>query len=98
MSLLRRWLILTHRYLGIPLSALFVVWFASGIVMMYAGDMPGLTPELRCQRACSLCGMDVVALRHRCCIRPVHVDLGFQRIAVNGAVRLDERPRPGASG
>ena len=36
-----RWLILIHRYLGIPLSVLFVVWFASGIVMMYTGDMPG---------------------------------------------------------
>ena len=32
----RRWLIWTHRYVGIPLSALFVLWFASGIVMMYA--------------------------------------------------------------
>ncbi|MYD86280.1 MAG: hypothetical protein F4137_03530 [Acidobacteria bacterium] len=45
-----RWLILIHRYLGIPLSALFVVWFASGIVMMYTGDMPRLTPELRLER------------------------------------------------
>lgn len=54
MKLLRRWLILTHRYLGIPLSALFVVWFASGIVMMYVGEMPGLTPELRLQRLADL--------------------------------------------
>ena len=50
MTLLRRWLIVTHRYLGIPLSALFVLWFASGIVMMYAGGMPGLTPQLRLER------------------------------------------------
>ena len=35
-----RWLIWTHRYVGIPLSTLFVLWFASGIVMMYTGDMP----------------------------------------------------------
>ena len=47
---MRRWLILTHRYLGIPLSALFVLWFASGIVMMYAGGMPSLTPQLRLER------------------------------------------------
>ena len=47
---LQRWLILTHRYLGIPLSVLFVVWFASGIVMMYTRDMPRLTPELRLER------------------------------------------------
>ena len=43
-------LILVHRYLGIPLSILFVVWFASGIVMMYTRDMPRLTPELRVER------------------------------------------------
>ena len=43
-------MILIHRYLGIPLSVLFVVWFASGIVMMYTGDMPRLTPELRLER------------------------------------------------
>ena len=49
-----RWLILIHRYLGIPLSALFVVWFASGIVMMYTRDMPRLTPELRLERLAEL--------------------------------------------
>ena len=45
-----RWSIFVHRYLGIPLGVLFVVWFASGIVMMYTGDMPRLTPELRLER------------------------------------------------
>ena len=45
-----RWLLLAHRYLGIPLGAVFVVWFASGIVMMYTGDMPRLTPEQRLER------------------------------------------------
>jgi hypothetical protein len=44
---MRTALILTHRYLGIPLSIVFVVWFVSGIVMMYAGGMPSLTPEAR---------------------------------------------------
>src|SRR5262252_5947733 len=44
---LRRFLILLHRYLGIPLSFLFVVWFASGIAMIYVGGMPALTPEQR---------------------------------------------------
>ena len=60
-SLLHRCLILVHRYLGIPLSALFVVWFASGIVMMYTGDMPRLTPELRLERLPEL-DFDRVAL------------------------------------
>ena len=44
---LRRWLIWTHRYVGIPLSPLFVLWFVSGVVMMYTGGMPELTPAAR---------------------------------------------------
>ena len=60
MKLFRKGLILAHRYLGIPLSALFVVWFVSGIVMMYAGGMPRLTPELRLER---LPALDVSAVR-----------------------------------
>ncbi len=48
--MLRRWLIWTHRYVGIPLSVVFVVWFASGIVMMYTGGMPRITPAERLER------------------------------------------------
>ena len=51
---LRKWLILVHRYLGIPLSLLFVIWFASGVVMMYTGGMPRLTPEARLARLSDL--------------------------------------------
>ena len=47
---LRKWLILTHRYSGIALSLMVVMWFASGIVMMYAGGMPRVTPETRLER------------------------------------------------
>ena len=47
---LRRGLIYTHRWLGIAGSLLFVVWFASGIVLMYAG-MPALDPADRLARA-----------------------------------------------
>ncbi|OFV93692.1 MAG: hypothetical protein A3G76_00250 [Acidobacteria bacterium RIFCSPLOWO2_12_FULL_65_11] len=50
MKLFRKTLILTHRYLGIPLSLLFMLWFASGITMIYARGMPRLTPELRIER------------------------------------------------
>ena len=50
MILLRKWLILIHRYLGIPLSAVIVLWFGSGIVMMYTGGMPSLTSRLRLER------------------------------------------------
>jgi hypothetical protein len=50
MSTLLRYLIYAHRYLGVALSLLFIVWFASGIVMIYVGDMPGLTAQQRLQR------------------------------------------------
>jgi hypothetical protein len=46
----RRILVLSHRYLGIAISLMLVVWFASGIVMMYAGGMPRLDPQLRLER------------------------------------------------
>ena len=49
----RRLLIYTHRWLGIAGSLLFVVWFVSGIVMMYAG-MPSLTTEERLSRVPAL--------------------------------------------
>src|SRR5260221_9148708 len=42
-----RWTILVHRYLGIALSLLLVVWFLSGIAMIYAGGMPTLTADAR---------------------------------------------------
>ncbi len=43
----KRLLILSHRWLGIVLGLMIVVWFASGIAMMYVGGMPRLTPEAR---------------------------------------------------
>ena len=50
MTWFRKIVILSHRYLGIALSLLFVVWFASGITMMWAGGMPRLTPDERLER------------------------------------------------
>ena len=50
----RKWLILVHRYLGFGLSLVFVMWFISGIGMIYAGGMPELTPELRLERMAPL--------------------------------------------
>ncbi len=50
MQFFRKCLILSHRYLGIAISLLVVVWFASGIVMIYAGGMPQLTPQLRLEQ------------------------------------------------
>lgn len=50
MKKLREVLLLSHRYVGIAISALVVMWFATGIAMMYVGGMPRLTPEMRLER------------------------------------------------
>lgn len=50
MAPFRRWLILSHRYLGIALGALVVLWFVSGIAMIYAGGMPTLSEQERLER------------------------------------------------
>ena len=44
-----RVIIYTHRWLGICGGVVFLMWFASGIVMMYA-RMPRLAPEERLMR------------------------------------------------
>ncbi|MEH3146650.1 MAG: PepSY domain-containing protein [Methylobacterium frigidaeris] len=43
---LKRWLYLGHRWLGIVTCLLFVIWFGSGLVMMYVG-FPALTEAER---------------------------------------------------
>jgi len=56
---LRRQLIFLHRWLGIAGNLLFVVWFGSALVMMYA-RMPALDPGDRLNR---LPALDVEAVR-----------------------------------
>lgn len=36
-----------HRYLGIPLAFMFVLWFVSAFFMIYTGGMPRITPDQR---------------------------------------------------
>lgn len=50
MRILRRVVILVHRYLGILVSLLFVIWFASAFAMIYTGGMPDVTGEERVAR------------------------------------------------
>jgi hypothetical protein len=50
---LKRSLILVHRWLGVSLCLLFLLWFASGIGMMY-WDFPGVTPADRLERSPAL--------------------------------------------
>jgi PepSY-associated TM region len=49
----RKVLVYTHRWLGILGCVLFIAWFMSGVVMMYA-RMPGLANEERLGRAPAL--------------------------------------------
>lgn len=56
----KRALVWTHRWMGIVLGLLAVVWFASGIAMIYVGGMPRLTPQ---QRVDHLPVLDLAAVR-----------------------------------
>jgi len=58
-ALLKRTLIFVHRWLGVALSVIFMLWFVSGIVMMYwsfpavsAGDRLTRAPVLRAEQIC----------------------------------------------
>ncbi len=77
---LSRALVYTHRWLGITGCVLFIAWFVSGVVMMYA-RMPGLQEEERLVRAAAL---DLSALRvsaadaaHAAGISPDRVRVGM---------------------
>jgi hypothetical protein len=54
MRAFRTLLILSHRYIGIPLSFMFVVWFVSAFFMIYTGGMPRITDEMRVDGASPL--------------------------------------------
>ena len=50
----RKSLILAHRYLGIGLSLMFLMWFVTGFGMIYSRGMPRLTPQVRLERLAAL--------------------------------------------
>jgi hypothetical protein len=56
---MKRALIFVHRWLGVVVSGLFVIWFASAIGMMY-WDFPGVTAADRLAHAASLDGSQVL--------------------------------------
>ena len=76
----RRLLIYTHRWLGIAGSLLFVGWFVSGIVLMYAG-MPTLTTEARLSRLppldLSRARVDVSSAAVRVGVAPARILIGM---------------------
>src|SRR5262245_23605715 len=47
MLALRKWTILVHRYLGMALAPVFLLWFVSGIGMLFTGGMPALDQATR---------------------------------------------------
>lgn len=47
MHIFRTLLIISHRYLGVLLSSMFVVWFVSAFFMIYTGGMPRITPDMQ---------------------------------------------------
>ena len=49
--MVKRALIFVHRWLGVALCLLFLIWFPSGIAMMYVGGFPSVSPEDRLERA-----------------------------------------------
>jgi hypothetical protein len=54
MQLFRKLVILSHRYLGIAISLLVAMWFASGILMIYTGGMPEIAPQERLEHLSAL--------------------------------------------
>ena len=49
LAMFKRSLIFIHRWLGVALCLLFLLWFPSGIGMMYF-PMPSVTPAARLER------------------------------------------------
>jgi uncharacterized iron-regulated membrane protein len=76
---MRRVLILTHRYLGIPLSILFVLWFVTGIAMIYVGGMPTFSAQARLER---LPALDLAAVRQAPVEAAAQAASGFGRVTL----------------
>ena len=93
MQLLRRILILLHRYIGIPLSVLFVLWFVTGIAMIYVGGMPALDPKARLER---LPELDIAAVQLAPAEAAARAERGFGQVRLTTilgrpAYRFDSR-------
>src|SRR5215471_7103541 len=80
----RRAVVFTHRWLGIAGCLLFIAWFASGIVMMYA-QMPELSPGERADRRALL---DLSTAR----IAPRDAFVGIPPPSVISLAMLNGRP------
>lgn len=73
---IKRWLYLTHRWIGIATCLLFVLWFVSGLVMLYV-PFPSLEDEERLQGLSPIAWEQVEHGPHETGIEP-----DFQEIAL----------------
>ena len=81
----RLWLIMTHRWTGITIGLMFVIWTVSGLVLMYYG-LPHLTAGERLSR---LPPLDVSAIRISPAEAAAQIDGEASRLRVS---MLDDRP------
>lgn len=88
MAWFRKSLILAHRYLGILLSAMFVMWFVTGIGMIYSRGMPRLTPQVRLSRLSPL-NLNEVRLSPSEAMEKANLDRPNGRITL---LTVNERP------
>src|SRR5712671_2381476 len=79
--MLKRSVIFLHRWLGVALCLFFLVWFPSGIGMMY-WDFPSVTDEDRLERSPAL---DPVAIR----ISPAGALATLRELKPPDAIRLN---------
>src|SRR6266545_7180941 len=79
--MIKRALILLHRWLGVAVCLLFLVWFPSGIGMMY-WDFPSVTDEDRLERSPVL---DPVAIR----MSPAEALAALRESQAPDAIRVD---------
>jgi len=79
MQTLHRAVIFVHRWLGIPLSLLFVLWFVTGIAMIYVGGMPTLSAQARLER---LPALDLAAVRSTPTEAAATAASGFGRVSL----------------
>ena len=95
-SFLWRVLVIFHRYLGIAVGILMLIWFASGIVMMYVG-FPRLTEQER------ISALSPIPWQACCPVAngPIPDDQQFYRVQIENllgvpVLRLRRPPRPDA--
>lgn len=92
MRRLKRWVVLVHLYLGVVLAALFVMWFATGIVLMYA-PFPGFgadrdyaaLPALDCTRCTATLEAVLAGIPERKPLTPVRMGMDEDRPVVRYA-------------